>query len=147
MALKAVFVGINKHQDPAIPELSGAKRDATALWALFSDSVEGLAARLLVDEDATHEAVSGAAVRGRSCRARRTRKAFRILSLGRDRRPLDCLEGQPGPDRGVFANTRRFSLAPVCLAGRRTSFLKTRLTPGVLRFPGQAAGARHSMPQ
>jgi helicase len=60
MAMKAVFVGINKHLDPAIPELSGARRDATALWALFSDTVDGLAGRLLVDEMATHAGVTQA---------------------------------------------------------------------------------------
>ncbi|WP_298193848.1 DEAD/DEAH box helicase [Metallibacterium sp.] len=58
MAIKAIFVGINKHLDAAIPELSGARRDAMALWALFTDTVEGLAARLLVDETATHAEVS-----------------------------------------------------------------------------------------
>jgi len=31
MAIKAIFVGINKHLDSSIPELSGARRDATAL--------------------------------------------------------------------------------------------------------------------
>ena len=60
MALKAVFVGINRYLDPAISELSGARRDATALWALFSDTFPNLAARILVDEDATHTAVSEA---------------------------------------------------------------------------------------
>ena len=60
MALKAVFVGINRHLEPAIPELSGARRDAMALWALFTDTIEELAARLLVDEEATHTAVSEA---------------------------------------------------------------------------------------
>jgi len=60
MAIKAIFIGINKHEDEAIPELSGARRDATALWALFSDTFEGLAGRLLVDETATHSAVSDA---------------------------------------------------------------------------------------
>ena len=37
MALRAVFIGINKHSDPGIPELTGATNDATALWALFKD--------------------------------------------------------------------------------------------------------------
>lgn len=60
MALKAVFIGINKHADEGIPELSGARRDAHALWALFSDSFSDLSARLLVDEAATLEAVSDA---------------------------------------------------------------------------------------
>ena len=60
MALTAVFVGINRHLDPAIPELSAARRDATALWALFTDTIAELATRLLVDEEATHTAVSAA---------------------------------------------------------------------------------------
>jgi len=59
-AIKAVFVGINKHLNPAIPELSGARRDATALWALFTDTIPGLTARLLLDERATHAEVSDA---------------------------------------------------------------------------------------
>lgn len=58
MATKAIFVGINKHSDTMIPELCGAKRDATALWALFTDSIEGLVTRLLVDEAATHAEVT-----------------------------------------------------------------------------------------
>lgn len=60
MAIKAIFVGIDKHLDSNIPELSGARRDATALWALFMDSMPGLGARLLVDETATHDVVSHA---------------------------------------------------------------------------------------
>ena len=58
--MKSVFVGINRYLDPAISELSGARRDATALWALFCDTIPGLTARLLVDEDATHTAVCDA---------------------------------------------------------------------------------------
>lgn len=50
MAIKAIFAGINKHLDSSIPELSGARRDATALWALFTDTIEGLSARLLVTD-------------------------------------------------------------------------------------------------
>jgi ATP-dependent DNA helicase len=57
---RAVFVGINKHSDPQIPELSGAGRDATALWALFTDTIEGLSSRLLIDEEATFEATKEA---------------------------------------------------------------------------------------
>lgn len=47
MSVSLIFVGINKHLDRTIPELSGARRDATALWALFTDTIEDLAARLL----------------------------------------------------------------------------------------------------
>lgn len=54
LAAKAIFVGVNKHQDPGIRELSGARPDATALWALFTDTLLGLSARLILDERATH---------------------------------------------------------------------------------------------
>jgi helicase len=60
MGIKAVFVGINRHLDPSISELSGARNDAMALWALFTDTIVGLSGRLLVDEGATHEVVSNA---------------------------------------------------------------------------------------
>ncbi len=53
MALRAAFIGINKHRDASISELTGATNDATALWALFEDSVEGIAAERLLDERAT----------------------------------------------------------------------------------------------
>lgn len=56
MATRAVFIGVNKHLDPSIPELSGAARDATALWALFIDTLQDLSAHLLVDQQATHAA-------------------------------------------------------------------------------------------
>src|SRR4051794_36154765 len=58
MTTHAVFVGVNKHQDVEIPELNGAKRDATALWALFTDRMPDVSARLLVDDKATHQAVA-----------------------------------------------------------------------------------------
>ncbi|MBN6746418.1 caspase family protein, partial [Acidithiobacillus sp. MC2.1] len=60
MAVKAIFVGINKQLDPNIDELTGAVRDAKALNALFMDSVPDLSAQLLIDEHATKEAVSKA---------------------------------------------------------------------------------------
>jgi helicase len=58
MATYAVFVGINKQLDPTIDELTGAKRDALALWALFSDTLPDLSARLLIDQEATKDAVA-----------------------------------------------------------------------------------------
>lgn len=57
MVTRVTFIGVNKHRDPDIPELNGARRDATALWALFTDTIPDLSARLLVDETATYEAV------------------------------------------------------------------------------------------
>ncbi len=53
MALKAAFIGINRYRDPNINDLSGARRDAVALHALFGDSVMNLDARLVVDTQAT----------------------------------------------------------------------------------------------
>ena len=53
MAIIANFIGIDKHLDPKIRDLTGARRDATALWALFADSVDGMWATLLVDAVAT----------------------------------------------------------------------------------------------
>lgn len=58
MAIKTVFVGVSKHLHPHIGELGGARRDATALWALFSDTIEGLSPRLLLDESATHDEIT-----------------------------------------------------------------------------------------
>jgi len=37
--LKAAFIGIDKYADSTVRELTGAARDATALWALVSDSL------------------------------------------------------------------------------------------------------------
>ncbi|MCY4169102.1 MAG: hypothetical protein OXD36_17570 [Rhodobacter sp.] len=42
MAMKAIFVGIDRYLAPAIPGLGGARRDTLALWALFSDTIVGL---------------------------------------------------------------------------------------------------------
>jgi helicase len=53
MAIRAAFIGINKYSDPKIRELTGARRDATALWALFSDSLSDMDGQLIVDAEAT----------------------------------------------------------------------------------------------
>lgn len=62
MAIRAAFIGIDKHVDPGIRELSGARRDATALWALFADSIppSDMQSCLITDEAATHAAVTEA---------------------------------------------------------------------------------------
>lgn len=57
MALRAVFIGINKYRDPRIHELTGATKDAIALWALFKDSVEGIADKRLLDDEATVDSI------------------------------------------------------------------------------------------
>ena len=57
MALRAVFIGINEHSDLRINELTGATKDAGALWALFKDSVERIADRRLLDGEATAAAI------------------------------------------------------------------------------------------
>ena len=60
MAIRAAFIGINRHVDPHIRELTGARRDALALSALFGDSIADIAAELLVDEEATLERIRAA---------------------------------------------------------------------------------------
>src|SRR6266545_3154249 len=53
MALIATFIGIDKHADPRIRDLMGARRDAVALWALFCDTLPEIQARLLTNAEAT----------------------------------------------------------------------------------------------
>jgi helicase len=53
MPFRATFIGVDQHASPFINDLAGAKRDATAMYALFVDSVPELAATLLVDANAT----------------------------------------------------------------------------------------------
>jgi replicative superfamily II helicase len=57
MPFLAAFIGVNKHQSQRIPELTGATRDAKALWALFTDSVPHIQSRLLIDGQATTAAI------------------------------------------------------------------------------------------
>jgi len=57
MAFRAAFIGVNKHQDPGVPELGGAVRDAMALHALFADTFGDLDATLLLDGAATLEGI------------------------------------------------------------------------------------------
>lgn len=57
MAIYSAFVGVDKHRDLGIRDLTGARRDATALWALFTDTLPGITAALIVDADATVERV------------------------------------------------------------------------------------------
>lgn len=41
MAVKEIFIGINKHIYAKISELCEASGDVTPLWARFTDTVEG----------------------------------------------------------------------------------------------------------
>lgn len=63
MATRGLFIGIDRYQSTFIRDLNGAARDATALYALLSDSIPEMEARLLRDREATHESVE-AALRG-----------------------------------------------------------------------------------
>ncbi|WP_353816500.1 caspase family protein [Mesorhizobium sp.] len=54
MRVCGLFIGVDRHANPLIRDLTGAARDATALCALFRDSIEGLEAKLLVNEEARH---------------------------------------------------------------------------------------------
>lgn len=57
MALYSAFIGVDKHRDLNGRDLTGARRDATALWALFSDSIPDMTASLIVDAEATVERI------------------------------------------------------------------------------------------
>src|SRR5439155_1390949 len=57
MSLIANFIGIDKYADQHIRDLTGARRDATALWALFSDTIPDLQAKRIVDAEATVEGI------------------------------------------------------------------------------------------
>src|SRR5258707_251115 len=59
MKFRGLFVGIDRYASPNINWLSCAKRDATALHALFSDSL-GPGAHLLTDSQATRLAIETA---------------------------------------------------------------------------------------
>ena len=58
--MRAAFLGIDRYHDPLVGDLTGAARDATALWAVMSDSIEGLDAQLITNEDATVDAMRAA---------------------------------------------------------------------------------------
>lgn len=57
MAIFGLFIGVDKCIDPEYRELTGAKRDATALWALFTDTMPDMQAELLTDENASSETI------------------------------------------------------------------------------------------
>ncbi len=59
MAFRGLFVGIDRYTHPQASWLSCAKRDATALHALFTDTL-GPGALLLTDEQATRTAIDAA---------------------------------------------------------------------------------------
>ena len=58
--IRGAFIGIDRHADPFIGDLTGAVRDATALWAVLSDSIADLDAPLITDEAATTAAMRDA---------------------------------------------------------------------------------------
>ncbi len=60
MTFKSLFVGVSRHQSPAVRDLPGPARDALAMKSLFEDSVDGGDFGLLIDADATMHAISDA---------------------------------------------------------------------------------------
>lgn len=57
MAILGCFIGVDRYSDAKIRDLNGARRDATALFSLFRDTLGDFKARFLVDGDATVEGV------------------------------------------------------------------------------------------
>lgn len=60
MTLLATFVGINRYADNNISDLTGASRDATALWAIFSDSIPDIKTHYLLDDKADRVSIINA---------------------------------------------------------------------------------------
>ncbi|BAY08198.1 DEAD/DEAH box helicase [Calothrix sp. NIES-2098] len=60
MTLVATFIGVNQYADNNIPDLAGASNDATALWALFSDSILDIKTHHLLNTQATGKAIRDA---------------------------------------------------------------------------------------
>lgn len=60
MAIIGRFIGVAEYIDSAATELPGARRDAAALWALFSDSLPGSDCKLILDKEATVEGIKQA---------------------------------------------------------------------------------------
>lgn len=58
--IRAAFIGIDRYRDSQVGDLNGAARDARALWAVLSDSINGFEPSLLIDDDATLVAVENA---------------------------------------------------------------------------------------
>lgn len=57
MALRIRCIGIDRHVDTRVPDLTGAARDAIALHALFADTLPGADIELLTDAQATADAI------------------------------------------------------------------------------------------
>ena len=131
MAIKAIFVGINKHLDATISELGGARRDATALWALFTDTVEDLAGRLLVDEAATHAEVSHAIL-------------GTLSSAGPDDVVVITFAGHGSPDGNLVlfdTNAADLTSTGLSMAGLADAFKATKAR-AVLCLTAASAGRR-----
>lgn len=58
--IRAAFIGIDRYSDNQISDLNGAVRDATALWAVLSDSMPDLSSALITNENATLDAINAA---------------------------------------------------------------------------------------
>lgn len=58
--IRAAFIGIDRYNDPLVGDLNGAVRDATALWAVLSDTIPEMRGSLLINERASLVAVNAA---------------------------------------------------------------------------------------
>ncbi|KPF82723.1 peptidase C14 [alpha proteobacterium AAP38] len=56
--IRAAFIGIDRYADSRISDLNGAVRDATALWAVLSDTLQDMSGALITDQAATLEALN-----------------------------------------------------------------------------------------
>lgn len=99
MTIRAGFVGIDRYDDSRIRDLNGAARDATALWAVFSDSMPELQAALLVNEQATRAGVEDLFART-------------LDAAGEDDVVLLSFAGHGTPDHRLVLVDTRFDAVP-----------------------------------
>ncbi|MGH8503991.1 MAG: DEAD/DEAH box helicase [Gammaproteobacteria bacterium] len=116
MATIARFIGVDRHADAAIRELTGARRDATALWALFTDSLPDIDSALITDQQATMAAVSDALDEG-------------LGRAGPDDTVIFAFSGHGTHDHALVTYDSSVSQLPattISMSRLATSFKKTR---------------------
>lgn len=62
MSLIVRCIGVDRHRDERVPDLTGARRDATAFWTLLADTMPQADIALVADEVATANAIRRAIV-------------------------------------------------------------------------------------
>lgn len=109
-----IFIGVTRYADPDISDLPCASRDATALWALFTDSRPDMACSLFTDETATADAV-------------RTALSNALLTADTDDTIVITFSGHGSYDQAVVLHDSQLSdLDTTCISTSELAKLFTR---------------------